>query len=558
MTNTSSNIDIDIIVPVYNALEDVKVCLHAILQNRGGFSIKLIVVNDCSDAATTDWLRSFAKTDSAIELIEHAQNSGYSTACNTGISYSQAPYVVLMNSDTIPAKDWLYDLLKCLNSDERIGIVSPLSNSAVKQSVPSLQDIFSSTVDIPSQHTVNEFSDFIKTHSHSIYPTYPFIHGFCHLITREVINAVGVIDADAFPNGMGSEIEYCMRAKQAGFLSAVADDAFVFHSKAKSLTSTTRLNETWRDIIAEKYGKAVFQQALDESNHYPALNAIRVATSHSLFQQKLSNDIASFSFNVLVVISEQQIHSFLQHWLPLLRALNNHSVSWHVAVPDYCLDNIFKKYRHIEAINSLFIAYTSYSQLQNQSKYYDCIFINEAAYLPCLSDTVDEHPDTLPILLLDSSWWCEDHNQFDLNDHLQELHHPLLISSNKTISKNIAAQLGLHCWNLDYSAAHPMHYRERLALFWNSDKLLGYEPQATTLLRLINSHLIQLRLQRPSIAFEKGKPSTINVETLESRFNESSSLLQRRIRKLMANPHAWFADSSNTLLRPMRHLFKSH
>lgn len=555
---SSSNIDIDIIVPVYNALEDVKLCLRSILDNRCCLTIKLIVVNDCSGRETTNWLRHFSSTDPAIELIEHENNRGYSQACNTGLSHSHAPYVVLMNSDTIPSASWLSDLLACLESDKRIGIVSPLSNSAIKQSVPSLQDIFSSTAGIPSQKAVNEFADFIKEHSYSIYPIYPFIHGFCHLITRDVIATIGTIDSEAFPNGMGSEIEYCMRASSAGFLSAVADDTFVYHSKAKSLTSTSRLNEAWRDTIANQYGLETFQRALDESNHYPALDAIRIATSHSLFQQKLNNDISRFRFNSLVVLSVEQVFDFLQKWLPLLRAMRTDSVSWHIAIPGYCLDTVFKTYRFIEDINDLFIGYKDDTQLLTQVKYYDCILVNEAACLPWLINILDEYPDILPIVLLDNAWFCEEHEYFALQDHLQELRHPLLISNEATIAKETAALLGLHCWKLHNTHSDTLNFRERLELLWDSHQLLGYQPQAQSLLRLMNSHLVQLRLKRPTIAFDKRKPPTENFETLESRFAETPSLFERRMRKLIDNPHAWFADSGNALLRQLSHLFKSH
>ncbi len=50
---------VDIVVPVYNALEDVKKCLESLQRCTDGLTVKVIVVNDGSDEATTQWLREY-------------------------------------------------------------------------------------------------------------------------------------------------------------------------------------------------------------------------------------------------------------------------------------------------------------------------------------------------------------------------------------------------------------------------------------------------------------------------------------------------------------------
>ncbi len=121
---------VDIVVPVFNALEDVVKCLQSIKMRKDGLIVRTIVVNDGSDSETTTWLKSFCDGDETFYLIEHNGNKGYTKAVNSGLRASTAPYVVALNSDTIVTRGWIKGLVRCIKSDPKIGIVGPLSNAA--------------------------------------------------------------------------------------------------------------------------------------------------------------------------------------------------------------------------------------------------------------------------------------------------------------------------------------------------------------------------------------------------------------------------------------------
>ena len=48
------------------------------------------------------------------------------------------------------------------------------------------------------------------------------------------------MDEENFPIGYGEENDYCIRAADAGFTLAIADDAYVFHAKSKSFGHSRR------------------------------------------------------------------------------------------------------------------------------------------------------------------------------------------------------------------------------------------------------------------------------------------------------------------------------
>ena len=48
---------ISIIIPVYNALQDLKICLESVKENVDFADAEVILVDDCSQEETADYLK---------------------------------------------------------------------------------------------------------------------------------------------------------------------------------------------------------------------------------------------------------------------------------------------------------------------------------------------------------------------------------------------------------------------------------------------------------------------------------------------------------------------
>jgi GT2 family glycosyltransferase len=227
---------IDIVVPVYNALNDVKLCLQSLAQHTDGFKVLVLVVNDGSDEATTQWLREFCLSDSLFKLIEHPANRGYSCAVNAGLRATTADYVITQNSDTIVSSGWLTGLVRCMESDPKIGVVGPMPNTATLQNVPKLRDESGGFAvnELPPEKTVDTMAQLVSSVSTRQYPRLPFVNGFCFMIRRSVIDSIGYMDEENFPVEYGEENDFCIRAIDAGYELGIADDVYVFQVKSKS------------------------------------------------------------------------------------------------------------------------------------------------------------------------------------------------------------------------------------------------------------------------------------------------------------------------------------
>src|SRR5690606_28328842 len=95
-----SETPIDIIDCVYNALEDVRLCLESVRQHLRP-KHRLIIVNDKSDSETSAYIADIAAQDERITLINNEKNCGYTRSANLGLAMGTAQFRILLNSDTI-------------------------------------------------------------------------------------------------------------------------------------------------------------------------------------------------------------------------------------------------------------------------------------------------------------------------------------------------------------------------------------------------------------------------------------------------------------------------
>jgi GT2 family glycosyltransferase/glycosyltransferase involved in cell wall biosynthesis/cyclopropane fatty-acyl-phospholipid synthase-like methyltransferase len=277
---------VDIIVCVHNALDDVQRCLESVIeQTTPPYSI--ILIDDGSAAPTRDFLKQFA-TDQGATLTGHEEALGYGRAANVGLRQSSADFVVLLNSDTIVTAGWLDRLVGCAESNPQYGLVGPLSNTASWQSIPEIEHQGDWAENpLPEGVDVQEMGRQIAQYSARLYPTLPFLNGFCYMIRREVIEQIGYFDEENFGVGYGEEDDFTLRARQAGWLVAIADDTYVYHAQSRSYSNEKRqrLSQQAGQRLAQKHGQAKIDEGVAASQYNRVLAGVR-ARSRAMFERQ--------------------------------------------------------------------------------------------------------------------------------------------------------------------------------------------------------------------------------------------------------------------------------
>ena len=242
--------NIDIIIPIYNAFEDLQKCIASIFACTDLNRHRLLLVNDASpDERILPYIKSLENTN--ILVIENENNLGFSGSINHGIRVSSNRDVILLNSDTLVTSDWVEKIIACAYSAPEIATVTPLSNNATLCSVPK----FLQENSLPDGFTLGQYAQLIEMVSLRSYPRIPVANGFCMYIKREVLEKIGLFDMETFERGYGEENDFCYRAGQIGYCHAMCDDTYIYHTGTTSFISDEKRKyiEAHEKILNKRY-----------------------------------------------------------------------------------------------------------------------------------------------------------------------------------------------------------------------------------------------------------------------------------------------------------------
>lgn len=269
--------DVDVVVPVHNSPSDVLACLSSIVPTLAE-NDRLIIVDDGSDFETRDICQDFQAKYRNVLLIRREKGSGFCRAANAGLRESNRDVVILMNSDTIAISGWIEMICQCMDSNRQIGLVGPLSNFGGWQSIPDFRDPRIGASVNSGLSTLRDINNWCANlTSRFPYPLTLQLNGFCLAICRDVLDSIGFLDEVSFPMGYGEEVDFVLRAQDAGFLCAVAIDCFIFHAKTKSYKQEDRIKyvKAGREVIDRRFGARRVQCAVESTQEHPILSEIR-------------------------------------------------------------------------------------------------------------------------------------------------------------------------------------------------------------------------------------------------------------------------------------------
>lgn len=223
---------VDVVVPVFNGHQVTRRCIESILATgaKTKARFELVVIDDAStDSELQRELDTWAVAG-CLTLVRNDANRGFVYSANRGLGLHPERDVVLLNSDTEVAGDWLDRLTACAYRQSDIGTVTPFSNNATICSFPRP----CCDNPLPEGLRIEDLDASFATANAGQYLEIPTGVGFCMYIRRDCLDAVGAFDEDAFGRGYGEENDLCRRALASGWRSVLCADVFVFHAGCAS------------------------------------------------------------------------------------------------------------------------------------------------------------------------------------------------------------------------------------------------------------------------------------------------------------------------------------
>ncbi|MCB0336574.1 MAG: glycosyltransferase, partial [Bdellovibrionales bacterium] len=256
---------LSIVVPIYNSLDALMGCVESYLA-LGETSAKLILVNDCSDAGTSEWISNVAALYPEQIIALHKEvNGGFIEACRTGLdAVPQDHDIILLNSDVLLTKDAIRNLRDAAYCRPWVGLASPVSTGS-----PKLE------IKIPAGSDLAATAALISNEYQPRYPTVITPEGQCLYVRRWAIDEFGFFDR-IYERGFCEESDLAMRMFTCGVDMVCADNALIGHERSASFGKGARNRhlERNRPVFMGRWG-SYYHPAAHEFVRRNELQALR-------------------------------------------------------------------------------------------------------------------------------------------------------------------------------------------------------------------------------------------------------------------------------------------
>ncbi len=237
----------DIIIPIYNSPQWLKMCVYSLFKNTPDEYIgKVILMNDNSDELTCNCIENLKrKYPEKIEVYKNETNLGFIKNVNKGFDKTDANYVLLLNTDCMLSKNTISKLIDHVEKNPKIGLICPISSNAANISL----DMFDG-------YSFMQMDELLYSNFKGMCFDACTVVGNCLLITRECIDKVGYLD-EIYGMGYGDETDYQFKAHSKGFEAKVAIDTYVFHKSEVSFGTSKEKQERVnynRKIFFDRWG----------------------------------------------------------------------------------------------------------------------------------------------------------------------------------------------------------------------------------------------------------------------------------------------------------------
>jgi GT2 family glycosyltransferase len=114
--------NVAVVIPNWNGKDTIGDCLDS-LRNQSLKPLIIVVENGSTDGS----LEFLRKDYSDVQIVVNQQNLGFAGGVNSGIRHAMdqgAEFIALLNNDATVDREWLKTLLRTMQSNDHIGIVT--------------------------------------------------------------------------------------------------------------------------------------------------------------------------------------------------------------------------------------------------------------------------------------------------------------------------------------------------------------------------------------------------------------------------------------------------
>lgn len=237
---------IGIVIVNWNGWKDTIDCLDSLaaLTLRDNEKVHIVVVDNASADGSVNKLEQYILSSKLnVKLVREAQNLGFTGGNNAGIEIllkTGADYILLLNNDTVVSPSFLSRLMASSRKTHATVVGPKIYFSAgfefhKKYTATELGKVIwyaGGIIDWDNMYCSHRGVDEVDHGQYDKAEETPFVTGCCMLVKRKVFETVGLLDNNYF--AYLEDVDFCMRAKRAGFILQYEPLAVIWHKNAQS------------------------------------------------------------------------------------------------------------------------------------------------------------------------------------------------------------------------------------------------------------------------------------------------------------------------------------
>jgi GT2 family glycosyltransferase len=222
--------EVSVIIVNYNGRQHLGELLASLARQVQPAAEVILVDNASSDGSATYVRQEFPW----VNVIKLKENVGFAEGNNQGLAHARGDYIALLNPDTRVNEQWLSELVRALELDERIAAAVPKiysdgSPSTIEQAGAEFNNLGHCWTRGFNQPECGQFDA----------PTeVPALTGCSVLLRRKALRGEPLFDQDLFM--YYEEFDLSLRLRGRGHTVMYAPKAQVHHKGMQSIRQTTR------------------------------------------------------------------------------------------------------------------------------------------------------------------------------------------------------------------------------------------------------------------------------------------------------------------------------
>ena len=217
---------ISVVVLSYGDAELTKVAIQSFFEHGATYpNLEILVVDNGSPRADVENIREFAGRYRNIHIVENGMNLGFAKGNNIGLKRAGGEYVMLLNNDTYVAPGAIHGMARHLARHPEIGAVGPLTNNIGNEA--RLAVAYENMGEM--RRTVRDVTWGYRNRHFAV----DSLGYFAVMFRCRDLERFGLLPEE-YGLGMFEDDDHSRTIQASGYVTAVAEDAFVHHHLSAS------------------------------------------------------------------------------------------------------------------------------------------------------------------------------------------------------------------------------------------------------------------------------------------------------------------------------------